>query len=98
MVPNDVRGRVMSLLQLNMGLDQLLTFPLAGIGQAISLEVLFPILAASIAVLVLAIVIGQRKTLASAGLAARAGQMPSGPGIGMAQLSPEEAEPPGRLR
>jgi len=97
-VPNEVRGRVMSLLQLNMGLAQLLTFPLAGIGQAISLEVLFPILAASVSVLVLAIVIGQRKTLASAGLAARAGQMPSGPGVGMARSSPEETEAPGRLR
>jgi len=44
-VPNEVRGRVMSLLMLNMGISQLITAPLAAIGQAITLQVLFPALA-----------------------------------------------------
>jgi MFS family permease len=46
-VPNEVRGRVMSLLLLNMGFAQFLTLPLAAVGQATSLEVLFPVLAAT---------------------------------------------------
>jgi MFS family permease len=42
-VPNEMRGRVMSLVQLNMGAAQLLTLPLAAIGQFISLTVLLPV-------------------------------------------------------
>ena len=42
MTPNKVRGRVMSLLMLNMGVAQALTLPV--VAQAISLETLFPIL------------------------------------------------------
>jgi MFS family permease len=44
-VPNEVRGRVMSLMLLNMSIAQLITFPLAAIGQAVTLQVLFPVLA-----------------------------------------------------
>lgn len=44
--PNEVRGRVMSILWLNMGLAQLVTLPLSGIAQATSLRLLFPVLAA----------------------------------------------------
>jgi MFS family permease len=62
-VPNEVRGRVMSLLQVNMSIAQLLTFPLAAIAQATSLEVLFPSLAAAVSVLVLLIVVTQRRRL-----------------------------------
>lgn len=45
LVPNAVRGRVMSVLTLNQGLAQLLTLPLAAAGQLLSLRVLFPALA-----------------------------------------------------
>jgi len=45
LTPNAVRGRVMSLLMLNMGVAQALTLPVAVVGQAVSLETLFPILA-----------------------------------------------------
>jgi MFS family permease len=66
--PNEVRGRVMSLLQLNMGLAQLLTFPVALIASATSLEAVFPALAFTVVVLVVAIVVGQRRLLRGAGL------------------------------
>ncbi len=45
LVPDAVRGRVMSLLQLGMGTAQLLSLPIAALGQAVSLELLFPSLA-----------------------------------------------------
>jgi predicted MFS family arabinose efflux permease len=54
-VPNEMRGRVMSLLMLNMGVGQLITLPLAAIGQAVGLEVLFPFVAVTCAVTVAAI-------------------------------------------
>lgn len=69
LVPNEVRGRVMSLLQLNMGLAQLLTFPVAVVAQATSLELVFPVLAAGVVVLVLTIVTFQRRRLGAAGMA-----------------------------
>jgi hypothetical protein len=69
-VPNDVRGRVMSLLQLNMAVAQLLTFPLALIAEATSLEMLFPTLAVIVLALVLAIVIAQRRRLGAPSRAA----------------------------
>ena len=40
--PNEMRVRVMSLMQLSMGVAQLLTLPIAGLGQAVSLTTLFP--------------------------------------------------------
>ena len=46
--PGEFRGRVMSLLNLNMGVAQLVTLPLAALGQWIGLEVLFPALAVSL--------------------------------------------------
>lgn len=55
LVANEVRGRVMSLLQLNMGLAQLLTFPLAVAATVVSLEVLFPALAFTLLGLVILI-------------------------------------------
>lgn len=45
MAPNRVRGRIMSLLMLNMGVAQTMTLPIAIVGQAVSLETLFPVLA-----------------------------------------------------
>ncbi|HJN92603.1 MAG TPA: MFS transporter [Dehalococcoidia bacterium] len=45
MTPNHVRGRVMSLLMLNMGVAQAVTLPIAVLGQAVSLQTMFPILA-----------------------------------------------------
>ena len=41
-VPNQVRGRIMSLVQLNMGCAQLMTLPVAMIGQWLPLTTLFP--------------------------------------------------------
>jgi MFS family permease len=72
-VPNEVRGRVMSLFQLNMAVAQLLTLPLALIAQATSLEMLFPSLAVADMLLVLAIAISQRRRLGAAGRATRTG-------------------------
>jgi MFS family permease len=57
MTPNHVRGRVMSLLMLNMGVAQAVTLPIAILGQAVSLQTMFPILAAISIGLVGAIVI-----------------------------------------
>jgi predicted MFS family arabinose efflux permease len=45
LVSNEVRGRVMSLLFLNMSVAQAMAFPIAIVGQAISLRALFPMLA-----------------------------------------------------
>ena len=45
LVPNEVRGRVMSIVQLNMGFAQLMTMPIAILGQWLTLPVLFPGLA-----------------------------------------------------
>ncbi len=45
LVPNEVRGRIMSILQLNMGFAQLMTMPIAILGQWLTLPVLFPTLA-----------------------------------------------------
>lgn len=44
-VPNEVRGRIMSILQLYTGVAQTMTLPVSVLGQWLSLEVLFPILA-----------------------------------------------------
>jgi MFS family permease len=45
LVPNEVRGRVMSIFQLNMGFAQLMTMPVAALGQWLTLSVLFPVMA-----------------------------------------------------
>lgn len=59
LTPNAVRGRVMSLLMLNMGVAQALTLPVAVLGQAVSLETLFPILAITCLGLVTLILVTQ---------------------------------------
>jgi MFS family permease len=55
--PNEVRGRVMSILWLNMGLAQLVTFPIAAIAQVSSLRVLFPVMATALTIVVIFIVL-----------------------------------------
>ena len=52
----------MSLLNLNMGVAQLVTLPLAALGQWIGLEVLFPALAVSL-LLVTALILATRRVL-----------------------------------
>jgi MFS family permease len=59
LVPNEVRGRVMSILLANRGLAQLVTLPLAAVGGLISLRALFPLLAFVVLALVLLIVVTQ---------------------------------------
>ncbi|MEE9277902.1 MAG: hypothetical protein V3V06_05785, partial [Dehalococcoidia bacterium] len=54
---NEVRGRVMTLLMLNLGLVQLLILPVAALGQAFTLETIFPIMAVACVVLVAAIIV-----------------------------------------
>ena len=44
LTPNEMRGRIMSLFQLNMAFAQLMTMPVAILGQWLTLPVLFPIL------------------------------------------------------
>ncbi len=44
LVPNEVRGRIMSIFQLNMAFAQLMTMPVALLGQWLTLPVLFPVL------------------------------------------------------
>lgn len=45
LTPNNMRGRVMSLFQLNMAFAQLMTMPVAILAQVFSLQTLFPVLA-----------------------------------------------------
>ncbi|MEX2229490.1 MAG: MFS transporter [Dehalococcoidia bacterium] len=81
LVPNRMRGRVMSVLALNLGLAQLLTLPLAAAGQIVSLRVLFPALAliqlALVAVLVIARPAVRRARIDGAAGAAPPVPMPS---------------------
>ena len=56
-VPNEIRGRIMSLLQLNMGCAQLMTLPVAALGQWIALTTLFPAMARSTLVIIAAILL-----------------------------------------
>ena len=67
-VPNEMRGRVMSLVQLNQGAAQLLTLPIAAIGQFISLTVLLPAIGIGSLALIVA-VLATHPTLWSATLA-----------------------------
>jgi predicted MFS family arabinose efflux permease len=59
LVPNEVRGRVMSILLINRGLAQLVTLPLAALGGVISLRTLFPSLALVLLALTVLIVVAQ---------------------------------------
>jgi MFS family permease len=60
-VPNEFRGRVMSILWLNMGLAQMVTLPVAAVAQASSLELMFPLMAFTLLGSVTLIVLGQRR-------------------------------------
>jgi len=59
LIGNEVRGRVMSLVQLNQGVAQLMTLPVAALAQAVSLETLFPILAVVAVAIVALILVSQ---------------------------------------
>ncbi len=59
LVPNEVRGRVMSILLVSRGLAQLVTLPLAALGGVISLRTLFPSLALVVLALTMLIVVVQ---------------------------------------
>ena len=61
LVPNEVRGRLMSIFQLNMGFAQLMTMPVAILGQWVSLPVLFPIMAIVTGVVVMTVLLTQRQ-------------------------------------
>ena len=57
LVPNEVRGRIMSLFQLNFGFAQVMTMPVAVLAQSLTLPVLFPLMGwATLAVVVLILV------------------------------------------
>ena len=60
-VPNEVRGRVMSIFQLNMGFAQLMTMPVAIVAQYLTLAVLFPVIALATLVVVLLVITTQRQ-------------------------------------
>lgn len=60
LVPNEVRGRIMSIFQLNMGFAQLMTMPVAILAQWLTLAVLFPVLAVITTLAVLLIVVTRR--------------------------------------
>ena len=59
LVPNEVRGRIMSIFQLNMGAAQLMTMPIAVLAQWLTLEVLFPMLAVATLVAVTIILVSR---------------------------------------
>ena len=63
LVPNEVRGRIMSIFQLNMGFAQLMTMPVAFLAQWLTLAVLFPIMALLTAAAVLLILVSRRQIL-----------------------------------
>lgn len=55
--PAGLRGRVMSVLNLNMGIAQIVTLPLAALGQLVTLQALFPALAVLLLVVTIAILL-----------------------------------------
>jgi len=57
LVPNEVRGRIMSIFQLNMGFAQLMTMPVAMLAQWLTLPVLFPAMAVITTLAVLLILV-----------------------------------------
>lgn len=61
LVPNEVRGRIMSIFQLNMGFAQLMTMPVAVLAQWLTLPVLFPLMAVLTTVAVLVILLSRRQ-------------------------------------
>ncbi|MCZ6855694.1 MAG: MFS transporter [Gammaproteobacteria bacterium] len=64
-VSNEVRGRIMSILQLNMGVAQTMTMPIAVLGQWLTLGVLFPMLAFTTLGTVLALLLLRPQILAA---------------------------------
>ncbi|XOV88881.1 MAG: MFS transporter [Pseudomonadota bacterium] len=58
-VAPEVRGRIMSILQLNMGFAQLMTMPVAALAQWMTLQVLFPVMALTTLLAVAAILVTQ---------------------------------------
>ncbi len=61
MVPNQVRGRIMSIFQMNMAFAQLMTMPVAIVAQYVTLESLFPILSFITLTIVVVILVTQRQ-------------------------------------
>ena len=61
LVPNDVRGRIMSIFQLNMGFAQLMTLPIAVAAQWMSLQTLLPMVAVGTLVAVGLILLTRRQ-------------------------------------
>jgi len=59
LVPNQVRGRIMSIFQLNMGFAQLMTLPVAALGQWLTLQLLFPVMALTQLIAVVLILVSQ---------------------------------------
>lgn len=62
-VPNEVRGRILSIFQLNMAFAQLMTMPVAILGQWLTLQILFPIMAVITLVTVIAILAFRRQII-----------------------------------
>ena len=63
LVPNEVRGRIMSIFQLNMGFAQLMTMPVAILAQWLTLSVLFPLMAFLTLGIVLLVLLTQRQII-----------------------------------
>jgi hypothetical protein len=63
LVPNEVRGRIMSIFQLNMGFAQLMTMPVALLAQWLTLPVLFPAMAMVTSIAVVGILLSQRQLM-----------------------------------
>ena len=61
LAPNDIRGRLMSIFQLNMAFAQLMTMPVAILAQWLTLPVLFPILSLATLGIVLIILLAQQQ-------------------------------------
>ena len=59
LVPNEIRGRIMSIFQLNMAFAQLMTMPVAMLGQWLTLPILFPVMSFLTLALVIVILITQ---------------------------------------
>ncbi len=65
LVPNEVRGRIMSIFQLNMGFAQLMTLPIAVAAQWLTLEALLPFVAYATLAAVALILLTRRQIAAA---------------------------------
>lgn len=63
LTPNNIRGRIMSLFQLNMAFAQLMTMPVAMLAQWLSLTVVFPLLAWATLAIVVIVLASQRQVV-----------------------------------